>query len=662
MQLIRKKFAKVTLIVTAVLALSACEDGNDGAPGPAGPTGAEGAQGADGTQGPAGDDGAQGATGPAGADGDVFGQGAIRQQGLTRLATVPQGAEVTGAFISPEGTLFFNEQHPDPANTEVDEDGRVHNLGGVGYVAGVNVNAIPRRAALSTPIPKKDDDFLLQTTQVAYGEYKLLGQRTDTFGGALSSGLGTIVSPADGITEIVSADMPDFNGFVPLAANSGYLFTNWEFYPGGMSRMKIDADPVTGTWSVDTGDVMMLDFGTYGTLANCFGTVTPWGTPMTSEEWGGPAGEPGQTASWNDPALAEWPLQSREALARYLDPAATGAADAATFPNPYRYQWLVEITNPTAASPAPVKHYTMGRYGHENGVCAPDGMTCYMSEDQTDGAFYKFVSDTAEDLSSGTLFAAALTQDSFSTDPSLTGFDITWIPLANNDNATIEGWVAEYDAVDTTDFVAGESNYITETDIAAWATWVNAGRPAGSAYSTIAEGGSSTTAGLPMDDRAAFLESKLAADALGATAEWRKFEGINMHYGRAEEAVEGTDIVPGKTVTEAYVYFAISDVDRGMTDGEGDIQLNDRVKDCGGVYRMPFVGNGGGASYDVVRIDPVIMGATEDQSAGGSEQCDANTIAQPDNVLVMEDGRIMIGEDGSQQNNSLWLYDTSLLD
>ena len=154
-----------------------------------------------------------------------------------------------------------------------------------------------------------------------------------------------------------------------------------------------------------------------------------------------------------------------------------------------------------------------------------------------------------------------------------------------------------------------------------------------------------------MDDRIAFLESRKAARAKGATAEWRKFEGININTTRAQALVED-----GDANTTAYVYFAISDIDRGMIDGVGDIQLNDRVKDCGGVYRMALEDN-----YDVSRIEPVIMGAAE-RNVEGIEECDANGLSQPDNVVVLEDGRILIGEDGGQANNTLWMYDPSVND
>lgn len=541
--------------------------------------------------------------------------------GLIRFATVPLGAEVTGLFVTDDGTLFFNLQHPDASNTATDSAGRRADRGTVGYVAGLNLHETPTTIP-STPVPSRTSTR--QTTQTAAGNYVVLGQQGDTFAGALPHGLAAIRS-ADDSTTVVASDMPDFNGFIPLAPDSGYLFTNWEWFPGGMSRIKLDRNGSTMTWSVDTSDIMMVDFGTWGTLANCFGSVTPWGTPLTSEEWGGPANNPTSTKTWNSPNTFD---STRMALEEYVG----------GFPNPYRYQWLVEIINPTSVNPLPVKRYAMGRYYHENGVCLPDGKTCYMSEDDSYGALYKFVADTANDLSSGTLYAAKLAQ-SPGNDPATTTFDVTWIELGSASDAEIEAWVAEYDDIDTSDYVGGRSNYISTLDISAWAR-------ADATYPTTSSAGT-VTAGRAMDNRIAFLESNIAADEKGATTEFQKLEGIDVNYDRAQEAATGEDLVPGETVTTAYVYFAISDFSNGMTDNIGDIRLSDDVGACGGVYRMPLDSN-----YDATRIEPAVMGA--DETSG---DCDTRFIAQPDNIRVMQDGRVLIGEDGGQTNNALWLFD-----
>ena len=50
-----------------------------------------------------------------------------------------------------------------------------------------------------------------------------------------------------------------------------------------------------------------------------------------------------------------------------------------------------------------------------------------------------------------------------------------------------------------------------------------------------------------------------------------------------------------------YVYLAMSNIDRAMTDGQGDIDVSDNF--CGIVYRMTMVDE-----WDINRIDPVIIG------------------------------------------------------
>ncbi|MFT5924530.1 MAG: hypothetical protein ACI9LE_001529, partial [Paraglaciecola sp.] len=76
-------FKLSAMALSLAIGLFACE-GDDGVLGPVGTTG---------EQGDKGSDGATGADGQPGSSVPV----------LTRLATVPRGAEVTGAFLSEEG-------------------------------------------------------------------------------------------------------------------------------------------------------------------------------------------------------------------------------------------------------------------------------------------------------------------------------------------------------------------------------------------------------------------------------------------------------------------------------------------------------------------------------------------------------------------------------
>lgn len=601
-----KKIKMSALALSVLLALTACSDGDDGAQGSTGAAGQNGTDGLDGTN---GSDGSAGK--------------------LTRLATVPTGAEVTGIFLSQEGDLFFNAQHPSDSNTVTNAAGKTFHAGTVGVLAGVNFNNLPE-TLIDSPVPVSDAER--QTVMSAYGQYQVLGQTGDTYEGKLPKGLGHIYSMV-GDELILENDMPDFNGFIQTGAGKGYLFTNWEMYPGGMSRMALEKDN-QGSWTVT--DAMMLDFdGVKGTAANCFGSVTPWNTPLTSEEWIVNSKVDTTThPDWNNPAVMNtdiigymWQLTAPDA------------------PNPYRYGYIAEVQNPTSNEPMVVKHYALGRFEHENATVMPDGKTVYLSQDDTGGVLFKFVADTPEDLSAGTLYGAKLTQDVGQNDPATTGFDVAWVELGHGDNTMIEAWIADFDGIGTDQYVEGESNYMTMADVEAWANGA-------ATYPTVANGGGKVTAGEPMDNRAVFLESRQAARLKGATAEWRKLEGISINTKRAQEAIEGVNTIDGEDVRDAYVYLAIADLDNTLIDNEGDIQLSSRVKDCGGVYRAKLE-----EGYNISRIEPLVMGSTYRSSLSGAARCDVDQLSQPDNVIVMDDGRIIIGEDGFQENNTLWLYE-----
>ena len=85
-----------------------------------------------------------------------------------------------------------------------------------------------------------------------------------------------------------------------------------------------------------------------------------------------------------------------------------------------------------------------------------------------------------------------------------------------------------------------------------------------------------------------------------------------------------------------------------MTDGKGDIDVSDNF--CGIVYRMPVL-----EDWDINRIDPVIIGGPYTSSA--QYECNNNNLAGPDNILVLNDGSILVGEDTRKHEyNTVWLW------
>lgn len=535
-----------------------------------------------------------GATGPQGPQGDAGqdGQDLTAPPRLIRVATVPTGAEVTGMYKTDNGELFFNVQHP------ADSLPSPENLAAVGVVTGLDIDSLDPKAE-SVPVPTSGSAEA-QTTQVIAGAYQVLSRAEDTFAGALPFGMGGIINASNDALLKQSQD-PDFNAFIPgnTDGSMGYLFTAWEDRPGSMTRLTLTKGS-DDTWSVD--DAMNVDFSSVkGTMINCFGSVSPWGTPLTSEE----NYEAENAQHWNDPNYAS-------GYPNYADVQLVQEYLGGTFPNPYDYGYIVEITQPESDSPVPVKHFTLGRMAHENAVVMPDLKTVYLTDDGTNKGFYKFVADTAGDLSSGTLFAAKLEQDA-TADVAKAGFDISWIELGSSNNVEIASWIAEYNGIDETDYVEGETSYITDQEIQEWAT-----------------NGTG-------DDRYAFLETLRAAEAKGATTEFRKMEGIIINYKGAAN----------KTVP--FMYAAMSAIERGMSDAEGDIQLEENK--CGVVYRFGLE-----ADDNVIRMDPAVVGGPYDSTATAN-QCAVDNIANPDNLLVLDDGRVLIGEDTSKhENNMIWIY------
>ncbi|MBD2860071.1 DUF839 domain-containing protein [Spongiibacter sp. KMU-158] len=494
-------------------------------------------------------------------------------------------------YVTDNGEMFFNIQHPS-SSLPGDEA-----KAAVGAWTGVDVDSIdPRQESITVPDHTSAD---AQTTRVVSGSYQVLGRSGDTFTGALPFGFGNITT-GDESASVLQSENPDFNAFIPSNADGseGFLFSAWEDRPGGVSRLEITKQG-DGSWLVN--DAYNVDFSAVnGTMINCFGTVSPWGTPLTSEE----NYEAENTVRWNDANYSN-------GYPNYADVQNIQTYLGGTFPNPYDYGYIVEITDPKEAAPIPVKHFTMGRSAHENPVIMPDKKTVYLTDDGSFKGFYKFVADVAGDMSAGTLYAAKVTQDA-TKNPEKAGFDIEWIELAHGTNAMIETWIDSYDGIDETMYVDGATNYISDAEVT---TWANGGAA---------------------DDRVAFLETLRAAKAKDATVEFNKMEGININYDGLHSGA-----VP-------FMYVAFADVTGGMADDVGDIQLD--AARCGAVYRFGLDSN-----YNASRMEPVVVGGPYDSAA--INRCSVDNIADPDNVIVLDDGRVLIGEDTSDhKNNMLWIY------
>lgn len=590
-------------ISTATLSLIGCSDGDDGVQGKVGEQGSSGAAGAVGTIGEQGDTGVSGAS-------------------LIRLASAPLGAEFTGMYLNNDGTFFLNVQHPNSANDTLDKDGMVFSKGTVGVVVGADFNNLGQVAELPAPILESEKEVV----NTAIGHYQVLTQQDVAL--ADNNTMGDIVS-ADGMTVLKNSNDPDFNGVISDGSTGYYVFTNWEDRPGGMSRIHVDNLDASGYQSVTQEG--MLDFSSVnGTWVNCFGSVSPWNTPLTAEE----------LYFDNTPDWFDADNSNAASVSRYLSLPVDGSG---AWANPYDYGYIVEIgTNNTATASTVAniemeKRFAMGRFSHENPVVMPDQKTVFLSDDGGGVVFFKFVADTAGDLSAGTLYAAKVTQTSGVNDPAEAAFAIEWIELAHGSDAELVTVVRSYDGT------LAEAKHITEVEINAWAE--------AKTGTDLDTDGSVATSPFS-DDRPAFLESRKAAIALGATGEFNKMEGVNINYGLASNwwnngTADGA---------QAYMYMAMSSYTGAMADDEGSIQLDGTHGNCGLVYRMKLVKNNEG-TIDATHMIPAIVGGPyyPDRS---TNRCNINNISNPDNLVILNDGRVLIGEDtGNHQNNMVWVFD-----
>ena len=215
----------------------------------------------------------------------------------------------------------------------------------------------------------------------------------------------------------------------------------------GSDLVKTAADP-EGRW-------------VHGTLGNCAGGTTPWGTILSGEE--------------NFNGYFAWAADTPQQK-RYSGSSTTSTstgwetydprfdAHSADYVNePNRFGYIVEI-DPQDPTSTPRKHTAMGRFKHEgaNVHVAEDGrVVAYMGDDERHDYLYKFVSKNRVSgsrkknlalLSEGDLYVAKFRGNSGVAEITGSGalpgdgaFDGTgeWLPLTQNGESVVPGFSAE---------------------------------------------------------------------------------------------------------------------------------------------------------------------------------------------------------------------------
>jgi secreted PhoX family phosphatase len=639
-------------------------------------------------------------------DADTPGAPSVRGD-IKRFSTTALGAEVTGPFVFDDGTLLYSLQHPSRDNPEP------FDRAGIGYFKGFSFEFDGTNddfSELSTPETNDEQGRV----RGADGDFEMLAAEADPIQGG-DERLGVVQTPDGrdisreefaGTQYADPAYNPDCNQFVPTdgRGTEGYLFTNWENSPGNVTRIPVTVDD--GELTADLDDALNLantdafrDIG--GTRINCYGDRSPWGTMLSSEEnyghtrvsltatvgdiidQGTGRGLRAAHEFWNRPnpsgiqgavddyygdeswyVQGYWNIVGVEFLAYYLgaDPVDQGDGENTidpigdTYPNPYRYGYHVDIRDPAAETPQPVKYYVMGRAAWEAPDVQRDEKTVYGCSDGDSKGIYRFVAERPIDSYqdpmdlTGTLYAPKVTNTEAAADnpPAEVDLEIEWLELGTASNREVESWIADYDDVTQVDYLethvddwnegdevtdavleaadravveSGNRDYVTDEEIVEWATQYEERGP-----------------DVVDEDlrRVPFLETRAAAKEIGASIEFNKAEGVDSADGAT----------PGE-----YVYFGISEFNDDLSDDTGDVRM-DRV-DGGVVYRAELE-----ADYNVSTLEPVIVGPD------GSDPADVadDALVNVDNVYTMRDGRVICCEDADQfgrsySNDCLYVYE-----
>lgn len=461
------------------------------------------------------------------------------------------------------------------------------------------------------------------------GEQRGASTDVNIFGQIVDNAMKPTVN-ADGSKTV--ADSNDFSSILKVGTKL-FSVSQFESQPGAMYLTELSQDSKTG--KLTALSTQALDLSSINGIWNpCAGSVTPWNTHLSSEEY-----EPNAKVAG-----------SANSMAPFFGGGTTSGGDTSRV-NPYFWGFPIEVTVAEAGTAAVTKHYSMGRFAHELSYVMPNQKTVYQTDDGTNVGFYRYEAKTAGELTEGTLYAMKWEQTSADGASELGTANISWIELGTAKDSDIKTLI---------------DGNITFTDIFDTASPTAGACPTG--YTSInANGVGQECLALKSgkEQAAAFLETRRYAAYKGATTEMRKEEGVTFDPD-------------GKKL-----YVAYSEINSGMEDNKKSGAAN-TANDIGGPNHVKLRYNQCGAiyAYDVdanfvatkatgvltgrmtTKQDPKMTNPTtiEAYAAGSAfekNNCDVDMIANPDNISFMKGQKtLLIGEDSGNehQNDVVWAY------
>ncbi len=461
------------------------------------------------------------------------------------------------------------------------------------------------------------------------------GSASVVAGGYFDQGGAPIIDASGTVSMQHFSDSPDGQSLLNLAnptaagikGNTVFLVTQFEYLsannasagarpaiastdmygklPSQIAVATLDQDKSTGALSVvryfpvDTS-------GVHGLWITCAGSLSPWNTHLSSEEY-----EPDAVNIASNKMF--------QAFSQSLFGNATTA-------KPYHYGHVPEVTVNPDGTASIKKHYGMGRVARELVEVMPDNKTVLMGDDGINTGLFMFIADTAKDLSSGSLYVAKWAQTATINGGSGT---LTWIKLGSATSAEIKGLA---DTLSAGDIVT-----------------VKTADPVDTSYTKIAFNGKTEWVKFATgkEKAAAFLETHRYAAFMGASMEFTKMEGVTLN------------------ARDKVAYVAISYLYKTMSDTAGDIKLP--TINAGATFQLTLSTSQKDTGGTAIGTDwvPTVMTAVpalvgEDLTTADAVGNTANVdkVANPDNVKFSEKLRtLFIGEDsGMHVNNFLWAY------